>query len=55
MLKDMYNNGIKLKVCATCQARCGIYKNEPYFAEEIKATMNDLAEWVEDSDKVISF
>ena len=55
MLKEMYNDGVKLKVCGTCQARCGIYKNEPYFDEKIKATMNDLADWVEDSDKIITF
>ena len=55
MLKEMYNDGVKLKVCGTCQARCGIYKNEPYFAPEIKATMNDLADWVEESDKVLTF
>jgi len=55
MLKEMFENGIKLKVCGTCQARCGIYKNEPYFDNTIKATMNDLATWVQESDKVISF
>ncbi|GAX87178.1 conserved hypothetical protein [Lebetimonas natsushimae] len=55
MLKEMYQNGIKLKVCGTCQARCGLFKNEPYFAPEIKATMKDLAAWVEEADKVITF
>ncbi len=55
MLKEMYESGVKLKVCGTCQARCGIYKNEPYFAPEIKAIMNDLADWVEECDKVLTF
>jgi len=55
MLKEMYQDGIKLKVCGTCQARCGIYKNEPYFDATLKATMNDLADWVQESDKIISF
>ncbi|EDM24576.1 DsrE/DsrF/TusD sulfur relay family protein [Caminibacter mediatlanticus] len=55
MLKEMYNNGVKLKVCGICQARCGIYKNEPYFDEKIKATMNDLANWCEEADKIITF
>ena len=55
MLKELYENGIKLKVCGTCQARCGIYKNQPYFADNIKATMNELAEWVEECDKIITF
>ena len=55
MLKEMYKNGVKLKVCGTCQARCGLYKNEPYFAPEIKGTMNDLADWVQTSDKILTF
>ena len=55
MLKEMYNNGVKLKVCGTCQARCGIYKNQPYFVDNIKATMNELAEWVEECDKILTF
>jgi len=55
MLKEMYNSGVKLKVCGTCQARCGLYKNEPYFDADIKATMNDLAQWVQTSEKVITF
>jgi len=56
MLKEMYENKeVELKVCGTCQARCGLYKNEPYFAPEIKATMNDLAAWVEESDKILTF
>jgi uncharacterized protein involved in oxidation of intracellular sulfur len=29
MLKELYENGIKLKVCGTCQARCGLNKNQP--------------------------
>lgn len=55
MLKSLYEAGVKLKVCGSCQVRCGIYKNEPYFAPEIKGTMNDLAEWVLGCDRVLSF
>jgi uncharacterized protein involved in oxidation of intracellular sulfur len=36
-------------------ARCGIYKNHPYFDGANKSTMAELAEWVMDSDKVITF
>jgi uncharacterized protein involved in oxidation of intracellular sulfur len=55
MLKQLYENGIKLKVCGTCQVRCGINKNQPYFSDKIKATMNDLADWVIECDKVLTF
>lgn len=55
MLKKMYSNGIALQVCGTCNARCGIFKNEPYFNEDISSTMQILADWVIESDRVISF
>lgn len=55
MLKELYANGVKLKVCGTCIARCGINKNQPYFSDEVKGTMADLASWVQGSDKVLSF
>lgn len=55
MLKELYQNGAGLKVCGTCQARCGINKNEPYFNDEIKGTMDHLAFWVIECDKVLTF
>ncbi len=55
MLKDLIANGVTVKVCGTCVARCGIYKNHPYFQGAQKSTMGELAEWVIDSDKVLTF
>ncbi len=55
MLKELIAKGISVKVCGTCIARCGIYKNQPYFDGAEKSTMPELAEWVVDSDKVITF
>ena len=55
MLKKMYNEGIALQVCGTCNARCGLFKNAPYFDEEVSSTMQVLADWVIQSDKVITF
>ena len=55
MLKDLIAKGVAVKVCGTCMARCGIYKNHPYFAGAEKSTMPELAEWIIDSDKVITF
>jgi uncharacterized protein involved in oxidation of intracellular sulfur len=55
MLKDLISQGVAVKVCGTCMARCGIYKNHPYFNGAEKSTMTELAEWVVDSDKVITF
>lgn len=55
MLKDLIERGVPVKVCGTCMARCGIYKNQPYFNGTEKSTMAALAEWVISSDKVITF
>jgi uncharacterized protein involved in oxidation of intracellular sulfur len=55
MLKELIAKGAEVKVCGTCMARCGIYKNEPYFEGAEKSTMQALADWVVDSDKIIAF
>jgi len=55
MLKKLYADGVELKVCGTCMARCGINKNQPYFSDEVKGTMDVLANWVISSDKVLTF
>ena len=55
MLKDLIGRGVSVKVCGTCMARCGIYKNQPYFDGAEQSTMQALADWVVDSDRVITF
>jgi len=55
MLKDLISEGVPVKVCGTCMARCGIHKGKPYLEGAEKATMNDLAEWIIESDKVLTF
>lgn len=55
MLKDLIAKGVPVKVCGTCMARCGIHKNQPYFEGANKATMPELAEWVAECDKVLTF
>ncbi len=54
-LKEVISKGIPVKVCGTCQVRCGIYKNKPYFEGAEKATMGELSEWIIESDNVITF
>lgn len=55
MLKVLFARGVTVQVGGTCMARCGIYKNQPYFEGAEKSAMSVLAEWVIDSAKVISF
>src|SRR3989339_143387 len=55
MLKDLIAKKVEVKVCGTCRARRGIQMNQPYFEGAKTATMPELAEWINNSDKVISF
>ena len=55
MLKALVAKGVPVKVCGTCMARCGIYRDQPYFEGAERSTMPALAEWVVESDKVLTF
>lgn len=55
MLRDLIARGVVVKVCGTCMARCGIYKNDPYFDGARESTMPELAEWVVESERVLTF
>jgi uncharacterized protein involved in oxidation of intracellular sulfur len=55
MLKELIAKDVPVEVCGTCQARCGIYKNQPYFEGANKSTMTFLADWIIDSNKVLTF
>lgn len=55
MLKDLIAQGLPVKVCGTCMARCGIYKNHPYFEGAQKSTMSDLSDWVIECDRILTF
>ncbi len=55
MLKELIAKGVAVKVCGTCKARCGLYKGKPYFEGTREATMGELAEWVKDADRLLTF
>jgi len=55
MLKELIAQDVPVKVCGTCKARCGIHKGQPYFQGAEEAKMSDLAQWVVQADKVITF
>ena len=55
MTKELIAKGATVKVCGTCMARCGIHRNQPYYEGAQKATMPELAGWIVESDRVISF
>ena len=55
MLKELIAKGVAVKVCGTCKARCGLHKGQPYFEETHEVTMDELAEWVKDADRLLTF
>jgi len=55
MLKGLIGKGVPVKVCGTCKARCGIYKGEPYFNGAHEAKMTELAQWIKEADRIVSF
>ena len=55
MLKDLVGKGTTVKVCGTCKARCGIHKGDPYFEGAQEAKMTELADWVKQADRIITF
>lgn len=55
MLKELISKGVEVKVCGTCMARCGIHRNQPYFQGAAKSTMADLAQWVIECDRIVTF
>ena len=55
MLKELIAKNVPVKVCGTRKVRCGIHKGEPYFEGAQEAKMSELAQWIKEADKVISF
>jgi len=55
MLDGLVAKGVQVKVCGTCLARCGIHKAKSLIRGALEAKMPELAEWIEECDKVLSF
>ena len=55
MLQKLIEKRVPVKVCGTCLVRCGIHKNKPLIEGAMEAKMPELADWITDSDKVVSF
>ena len=55
ILQGLMGRGALIKVCGTCLVRCGIHKNKRLISGAVEAKMPELAEWIIESDRVISF
>ena len=54
MFKAVVNKGGQVKICGTCAEGRGIHKLVLMEGAEI-STMSQLAQWVVDSEKVLTF
>lgn len=54
MLKFSVAKGAKVKICGTCAAARGI-KSAKFVKGAELSTMGELAEWITESDKILTF
>ena len=54
MLRSLLAHGGRVKVCTTCITRCGMHSGD-VMPEVVMATMGDLATWVVESDRAVTF
>lgn len=54
MLRGLLARGGRVKVCTTCVTRCGMHSGD-VMPEVVMATMGDLATWVVESDRAVTF
>ena len=55
MLMGLIEKGVLVKVCGTCMLRCGIHKGKRLIKGTAEAKMPELAKWIEECDRVLSF
>ncbi|MFP4155047.1 MAG: DsrE/DsrF/TusD sulfur relay family protein [Halothiobacillaceae bacterium] len=55
MLRELTALDVPVKACGSCMARCGLYRNQPYVEGVQTASMPELATWVAQSEKVLTF
>ena len=54
MLVNIVSKDVEVKLCKTCITRCGLNESK-IIPEVVVATMPELVEWIEESDKLLSF
>ncbi len=55
MTKELISLGVSVKVCGTCQQRCGVLKGQGYYEGAQYSTMAECSQWVQSSEKVLTF
>lgn len=54
-LRALIERGATVKACGSCVARCGLFRNQPYYSGVETSTMSALADWVATSDRILTF
>jgi sulfur relay (sulfurtransferase) complex TusBCD TusD component (DsrE family) len=55
MLEDLIKKGVKVVACNTCKSARGLTQDELIEGVVVGSTVGDLAIWVKESQKVLSF
>ena len=55
MLEDLIEHGVKVIACRTCINARGLTEKELIDGTLVGTTLGDLAKWVKESQKVLSF
>ena len=52
---DLIEKGVSVVACRTCIGARGLYQSELIESVRVGTTLGDLAKWVKESQKVLSF
>ncbi len=55
MLKDLVDQGVPVVACRTCVGARGLTQDDLIEGVRVGTTVGDLAQWVKESQKVLSF
>jgi uncharacterized protein involved in oxidation of intracellular sulfur len=55
MLEDLIKKGVEVICCQTCIAARGLTQEELIDGVKVGSTVGDLARWIKQSNKIISF
>ena len=55
MIKELIAEGVVVRACGTCLERTGSNPGETAIEEVLVSDLNDLSNWIRESDRVLTF
>ena len=55
MTRELIEDSIAVRACGTCLKRTGSNPGEMAYEGVIVSDLNDLSEWIRDSDRILTF